>query len=95
MSDKREEFLKSISVGNEDKFTAVRVESESIRVNERKLDEVNKEIEETKKDLWSGKDHSHPDAIFAAMFASSSLRKKQEEIQNEIKKSEKFINGER
>lgn len=95
MSEKREEFLKRINVGNEDNFTAARVESERIRTNLRKLEEINEQIKEAKDYLWSGKDLSSENAVHAAMFASATLRREQEKTQNEIKESEKFINGER
>lgn len=95
MTEKRQEFMQRINARGVDYFTAARVESERIRVNERKREELKKENEEAKKYLRTGKDLSHPDAVYAAMFTSSTLRRDLAETENDIKESKRFIKGER
>lgn len=95
MTEKRQEFMQRINARGVDYFTAARVESERIRINERKRAELKQENEDAKKYLRTGKDLSHPDAVYAAMFASSTLRRDLAETENAIKESERFIKGER
>ena len=91
----RQEFMQRINARGEDRFTAARVESDRIKNNERKLEGLEADNIAAKNYLRSGKDLSHPDAVHAAMFASSTIRRDLEATKNDIEESEKFIKGER